>query len=162
MSQHARSYHPLDPLVGLQNSAEVQDPPMGLHNSPDVQDPPLMAQQTSKVQDPPVNCRPVRLWKRGWQQTTSYTDPCKPKRAKLASHKFKPNEKVDAEMLADYVAFKKDPTGRRDVDIQLIVDVPWFVQFESNNTVLEDTTRTLKTLSNDLLLLGFVSQLDRL
>ncbi|KAK1584650.1 hypothetical protein Q3G72_034849 [Acer saccharum] len=140
MSQHARSYHPLDPLVGLQNSAEVQDPPMGLHNSPDVQDPPLMAQQTSK--DPPMNCRPVRLWKRGWQQTTSYTDPCKPKRAKLASHKFKPNEKVDAEMLADYVAFKKDPTGRRDVDIQLIVDVPWFVQFESNNTVLEDTHLT--------------------
>ncbi|KAK1563581.1 hypothetical protein Q3G72_029528 [Acer saccharum] len=36
MSQYARSYHPLDPLVGLQNS-------------PNVQDPPLMAQQTSRV-----------------------------------------------------------------------------------------------------------------
>ncbi|KAK1577166.1 hypothetical protein Q3G72_019471 [Acer saccharum] len=178
MSQYARSYHPFDPPVGLQNSAEVQDPPVGLQNSaevqdppvgqqnsaevqdppvgqqnsaevqdppvgiqnsPNVQDPPLMAQQTSKVQDPPVNCRPVRLRKRGWQQTTPYTDPCKPKRAKSASHKFKPDEKVDAEVLADYVAFKEEPNGRRDVDIQLIVDVPWFVQFESNNSFLEDT-----------------------
>ncbi|TXG64074.1 hypothetical protein EZV62_011068 [Acer yangbiense] len=100
MSQYARFYHPLDPPVGLQNSAEVQDPL--------------------------VNCIPVRLRKRGWQQTTPYTDPCKPKRAKSASHKFKPDEKVDAEMLADYVAFKEEPNGRRDVDIQLIVDVPWF------------------------------------
>ncbi|KAK0595016.1 hypothetical protein LWI29_002583 [Acer saccharum] len=156
MSQYARSYHPLDPPVGLQNSAEnsaevqdppvgqqnsaeVQDPPVGIQNSPNVQDPPLMAQQTSKVQDPPVNCRPVRLRKRGWQQTTPYTDPCKPKRAKSASHKFKPDEKVDAEVLADYVTFKEEPNGRRDVDIQLIVDVPWFVQFESNNSILEDT-----------------------
>ncbi|KAK0578292.1 hypothetical protein LWI29_008115 [Acer saccharum] len=170
MSQYARSYHPFDPPVGLQNSAEVQDPPVGLQNSakvqdppvgqqnsvevqdppvgiqnsPNVQDPPLMAQQTSKVQDPPVNCRPVRLWKRGWQQTTPYTDPCKPKRAKSASHKFKPDEKVDAEVLADYVAFKEEPNGRRDVDIQLIVDVPWFVQFESNNSILEDTTNMVK------------------
>ncbi|KAK1592790.1 hypothetical protein Q3G72_030434 [Acer saccharum] len=128
-----------DPPVGQQNNAEVQDPPVGIQNSPNVQDPPLMAQQTSKVQDPPVNCRPVRLRKRGWQQTTPYTDPCKPKRAKSASHKFKPDEKVDAEVLADYVAFKEEPNGRRDVDIQLIVDVPWFVQFESNNSFLEDT-----------------------
>ncbi|KAK0581708.1 hypothetical protein LWI29_017024 [Acer saccharum] len=103
-----------------------------------------MAQQTSKVQDPPVNCRPVRLRKRGWQQTTPYTDPCKPKRAKSASHKFKPDEKVDAEVLADYVAFKEEPNGRRNVDIQLIVDVPWFVQFESNNSFLEDTTNMVK------------------
>ncbi|KAK1567463.1 hypothetical protein Q3G72_012483 [Acer saccharum] len=29
MSQYARSYHPFDPPVGLQNSAEVQDPPVG-------------------------------------------------------------------------------------------------------------------------------------
>ncbi|KAK1576953.1 hypothetical protein Q3G72_017816 [Acer saccharum] len=126
MSQYARSYHPLDPPVGLQNSAEVQDPPVGLQNS-------------AEVQDPPVNCRPVRLRKRGWQQTTPYTNPCKPKRAKSASHKFKPDEKVDAEVLADYVAFKEEPNGRRDVDIQLIVDVPWFVQFDSNNSILEDT-----------------------
>ena len=125
MSQHARSYPPLDPPmmaqqsaevqnppVGLQNSPKVQDPSVGLQNSPDVQDPPLMAQQTSKVQDPAVNCRPVRLRKRGWQQTDPYTDPCKPKRAKSAAHKFKPDEKVDAEMLADYIAFKEDPTGR--------------------------------------------------
>ncbi|KAK0592588.1 hypothetical protein LWI29_021778 [Acer saccharum] len=133
-----------DPPAGQQNSAEVQDPPVGIQNSPNVQDPPLMAQQTSKVQDPPVNCRPVRLRKRGWQQTTPYTDPCKPKRAKSASHKFKPDEKVDVEVLADYVAFKEEPNGRRDVDIQLIVDVPWFVQFESNNSFLEDTINMVK------------------
>ncbi|KAK0600753.1 hypothetical protein LWI29_018103 [Acer saccharum] len=144
MSQYARSYHPFDPPMGLQNSAEVQDPPVGIQNSPNVQDPPLMAQQTSKVQDPPVNCRLVRLRKRGWQQTTPYTDPCKPKRAKSASHKFKPDEKVDAEVLANYVAFKEEPNGRRDEDIQLIVDVPWFVQFESNNSILEDTTNMVK------------------
>ncbi|KAK1587870.1 hypothetical protein Q3G72_017695 [Acer saccharum] len=134
-SYRHNDYQSYTPLVGLQKSAEVQDPPVGIQNSPNVQDPPLMAQQTSKVQDPPVNCRPVRLRKRGWQQTT----PCKPKRTKSASHKFKPDEKVDAEMLADYVAFKEEPNGRRDVDIQLIVDVPWFVQFESNNSILEDT-----------------------
>ncbi|KAK1584095.1 hypothetical protein Q3G72_029763 [Acer saccharum] len=137
MSQYARSYHPLDPPVGLQNSAEVRDPPVGLQNSAEVQDPPVGLQNSAE--DLPVNCRPVHLRKRGWQQTTPYTDPCKPNRAKSASHKFKPDEKVDAEMLADCVAFKEDPIGRRDVDIQLIVDVPWFVQFESNNTVLEDT-----------------------
>ena len=49
MSQHARSYHLLDPPVMAQQSAEVQDPPMGLQNRPEVKDPPLMAQQTSKV-----------------------------------------------------------------------------------------------------------------
>ena len=85
---------------------------MGLQNNQDVQDPPLIAQQTSKVQDPSVNCRPVRLRKQGWQQTTPYTDPCKPKSAKSATYKFKSDEKVDAVMLADYVAFKEDPTER--------------------------------------------------
>ncbi|KAK0594918.1 hypothetical protein LWI29_001801 [Acer saccharum] len=64
--------------------------------------------------------------------------------SKQASHKFKPDEKVDAEVLADYVAFKEEPNGRRDVDIQLIVDVPWFVQFESNNSFLEETTNMVK------------------
>ncbi|KAK0601379.1 hypothetical protein LWI29_023706 [Acer saccharum] len=124
MSQYARSYHPFDPPVGLQNSAEVQDPPVvpqnsaevqdplvGQQNSAEVQDPPAGQQNSAEVQDPPVNCRPVRLRKRGWQQTTPYTDPCKPKRAKSASHKFKPDEKVDAEVLADYVAFKEEPNG---------------------------------------------------
>ena len=72
----------------------------------------LIVSVNCQVQDPPVNCRPVRLRKRGWQQTTPYTDPCKPKRAKSASHKFKPDEKVDAEVLADYVAFKEEPNGR--------------------------------------------------
>ena len=145
MSQHARSYDPLDPHVmaqqsaevqhptdglqktsevqdplrGLQNTPEVQDPAVGLQNSPgeqqhsaEVQDPPVMPQQTPQVQDQAVICRPVRLRKRGWQQTTPYTDPCKPKRAKSAAHKFKPDKKVDAEMLADYIEFKEDPTRR--------------------------------------------------
>ena len=123
-----------DPLRGLQNTPEVQDPTVGLQNSPgeqqhsaEVQDPPgeqqpseelqdrpVMPQQTPQVQDQDaaVICRPVRLRKRGWQQTTPYTDPCKPKRAKSAAHKFKPDKKVDAEMLADYIEFKEDPTRR--------------------------------------------------
>ncbi|TXG46356.1 hypothetical protein EZV62_028144 [Acer yangbiense] len=132
MSQYARSYHPLDPPVGLQNSAEVQDPLVGLQNSAEVQDPPVGIQNSPNVQDPPLMAQQT-------SKTTPYTDPCKPKRAKSTSHKFKPDEKVDAEVLADYVAFKEEPNGRRDVDIQLIVDVPWFVQFESNNSILEDT-----------------------
>ncbi|TXG57102.1 hypothetical protein EZV62_018415 [Acer yangbiense] len=146
MSQYARSYHPLDPPVGLQNSAEVQDPPVGLQNSAEVQDPPVGLQNNAEVQDPPVgiqnspNVQDPPLMAQQTSKTTPYTDPCKPKRAKSASHKFKPDEKVDAEVLADYVAFKEEPNGRRDVDIQLIVDVPWFVQFESNNSILEDTT----------------------
>ena len=36
--------------------------------------------------------------------------------------------------------------ARRDVDIQLIVDVPWFVQFESNNSFLEDTVWIIQVL----------------
>ncbi|KAK2640326.1 hypothetical protein Ddye_028121 [Dipteronia dyeriana] len=59
-----------------------------------------------------MNFRPVRLRKRGWQLTTPYNDPCRPKRARLTSHKFKPDEPVDAEMLAEYLKFKEDPTGR--------------------------------------------------
>ncbi|KAK2642787.1 hypothetical protein Ddye_024550 [Dipteronia dyeriana] len=58
-----------------------------------------------------MNFRLVRLRKRGWQLTTPYTDPCRPKRARSASHKFKPDEPVDAEMLAEYLKFKEDPTG---------------------------------------------------
>ncbi|TXG68986.1 hypothetical protein EZV62_003921 [Acer yangbiense] len=145
MSQYARSYHPLDPPMGLQNSAEVQDPLVGLQNSAEVQDPPVGLQNSAEVQDPPVgiqnspNVQDPPLMAQQTSKTTPYTDPCKPKRAKSASHKFKPDEKVDAEVLADYVAFKEEPNGRRDVDIQLIVDVPWFVQFESNNSILEDT-----------------------
>ncbi|KAK0586313.1 hypothetical protein LWI29_004886 [Acer saccharum] len=54
MSQYARSYHPFDPPVGLQNSAEVQDPPVGLQNNAEVQDPPLGQQNSAEVQDPPV------------------------------------------------------------------------------------------------------------
>ncbi|KAK2655890.1 hypothetical protein Ddye_008942 [Dipteronia dyeriana] len=147
MPQHARSDppcmdydHPLDSPVIRQQTVEVQDHP-------------LMAEQTSKVQDPQpmakkpqdtvgstsMNFRLVRLRKRGWQLTTPYTDPYRPKRARSASHKFKPDEPIDAEMLAEYLKFKEDPTGRRDVDLQFIVDVPWFIQFESNNTDLEDT-----------------------
>ncbi|KAK1581788.1 hypothetical protein Q3G72_009057 [Acer saccharum] len=54
MSQYARSYHPFDPPVGLQNSAEVQDPPVGLQNSAEVQDPPVGQRNSAEVQDPPV------------------------------------------------------------------------------------------------------------
>ncbi|KAK2658014.1 hypothetical protein Ddye_011066 [Dipteronia dyeriana] len=86
-----------------------------------------------------MNYRPVRLRKWGWQLTTPYTDPCRPKRARSASHKFKPDEPVDAEILAEYLKFKEDPTRRRDVDLQVIVDVPWFILFESNHAYLEDT-----------------------
>ncbi|KAK0579375.1 hypothetical protein LWI29_025355 [Acer saccharum] len=52
MSQYARSYHPFDPPVGLQNSAEVQDPPVGIQNSAEVQDPPVGQQNSAQVQDP--------------------------------------------------------------------------------------------------------------
>ncbi|KAK3229279.1 hypothetical protein Dsin_001160 [Dipteronia sinensis] len=140
------------PLVA-QQTPEVQDPPLVAQQTPEVQDPPLVAQPTPEVQDPQLIAQkgrdtlastsmeeiPVRLRKRGWQLTTPYTDPCKTKRARSAAHKFKPNEQVAAEMLAEYVTFKEDPTERCDVDVKVIVDVPWFVQFESNNTVLEDT-----------------------
>ncbi|KAK2650404.1 hypothetical protein Ddye_017893 [Dipteronia dyeriana] len=61
-----------------------------------------------------MNYRPVQLW----QLTTPYTDPFRPKRARSASHKFKPDEPVDAKMLAEYLKFKEDPTGRSDVDLQ--------------------------------------------
>ncbi|KAK3177765.1 hypothetical protein Dsin_033217 [Dipteronia sinensis] len=83
--------------------------------------------------------RPVRLRKRGWQLTTPYTDPYKPKRARSVAHKFKPNEPVAAEMLAEYVTFKEDPTGRREVDVKVIVDVPW--SFNLSPTTLFWKTR---------------------
>ncbi|KAK2641862.1 hypothetical protein Ddye_023625 [Dipteronia dyeriana] len=147
MPQHARSDppcmdydHPLDSPVIRQQTVEVQDHPLMADQTPKVQDPqPMSEMPQDTVGSTSMNFRPIRLRKRGWQLTTPYTDPYRPKRARSASHKFKPDEPVDAKMLAEYLKFKEDPTGRRDVDLQVIVDVTWVIQFESNNIDLEDT-----------------------
>ncbi|KAK3221780.1 hypothetical protein Dsin_008805 [Dipteronia sinensis] len=142
-----------DPPVMAQQTSEVQDHPLVAQQTPEVLDPPLVAQPTPEVQDPQLIAqkgqdtlastsmeeRPVRLRKRGWQLTTPYTDPYKPKRARSVAHKFKPNEPVAAEMLAEYVTFKEDPTGRREVDVKVIVDVPW--SFNLSPTTLFWKTR---------------------
>ncbi|KAK1584304.1 hypothetical protein Q3G72_031770 [Acer saccharum] len=78
MSQYARSYHPFDPPVGLQNSAEVQDPPVGLQNSVEVQDPPVGQQNSAEVQDPPAgqqNSAEVQDPPVGIQNSPNVQDP---------------------------------------------------------------------------------------
>ncbi|KAK1575152.1 hypothetical protein Q3G72_003064 [Acer saccharum] len=78
MSQYARSYHPFDPPVGLQNSAEVQDPPVGIQNSAEVQDPPVGQQNSAEVQDPPAgqqNSAEVQDPPVGIQNSPNVQDP---------------------------------------------------------------------------------------
>ncbi|KAK1550248.1 hypothetical protein Q3G72_009694 [Acer saccharum] len=78
MSQYARSYHPFDPPVGLQNSAEVQDPPVGIQNSAEVQDPPVGQQNSAQVQDPPAgqqNSAEVQDPPVGIQNSPNVQDP---------------------------------------------------------------------------------------
>ncbi|KAK1556428.1 hypothetical protein Q3G72_004886 [Acer saccharum] len=78
MSQYARSYHPFDPPVGLQNSAEVQDPPVVPQNSAEVQDPPVGQQNSAEVQDPPAgqqNSAEVQDPPVGIQNSPNVQDP---------------------------------------------------------------------------------------
>ncbi|KAK0582621.1 hypothetical protein LWI29_027732 [Acer saccharum] len=55
--------------------------------------------------------RSIRIRKRGWQLNTPYTDPCRPKRARIGAHKFQPLELLDDGHLAEYEDFKKNLTA---------------------------------------------------
>ena len=55
--------------------------------------------------------RPIRIRKRGWQLNTPYTDPCRPKRARIGAHKFQPLELLDDGYMAEYEDFKKNLTA---------------------------------------------------
>ncbi|KAK2634779.1 hypothetical protein Ddye_029571 [Dipteronia dyeriana] len=84
-----------------------------------------------------------RVLKRGWQLFSPYTDPCRPKRARVIlqgpDHVFDPHGLVEGDQLKAYRAFKKNINGElRDVDVLEPVDVAWFHRMQTNFMYLDD------------------------
>ncbi|KAK0570407.1 hypothetical protein LWI29_000718 [Acer saccharum] len=87
--------------------------------------------------------RSIRIRKRGWQLNTLYTDPCRPKRARIGAYKFQPLELLDDGHMAR--------CGPRDLNrstvVQTIGYLPYgHVRYVNYDGVWEDVDFNPKTI----------------